>query len=109
MQKFQAVSLNMTTNIATFGAGLRLGNLELALRPYGRALPHGTCAGVGVGGHFTAGGDGFTARAYGLAIDSLVAMDVVLANGSIVHATPTAYPEVFFVGRYRDYTGARCV
>lgn len=43
------------------------------------------------------GGDGFTARAYGLAIDSLRAMDVVLANGSLVHATPTSYPDVFFV------------
>lgn len=37
------------------------------------------------------------ARAHGLAIDSLVAIDVVLANGSLVHATPTAYPDVFFV------------
>lgn len=37
------------------------------------------------------------ARAHGLAIDSLVAMDVVLANGSLVHATSTSYPDVFFV------------
>ncbi|KAL1858307.1 hypothetical protein Daus18300_009925 [Diaporthe australafricana] len=96
LQKFQSVSLDSKTNIATFGAGLRLGNLELALRPTGRALPHGTCANVGAGGHFTIGGDGFTTRAYGLAIDSLVAMDVVLANGSLVHATATEYKDVFF-------------
>ncbi|KAJ0106777.1 hypothetical protein J7T55_001301 [Diaporthe amygdali] len=96
LQKFQDVSLDSNTNIATFGAGLRLGNLELALRPTGRALPHGTCANVGVGGHFTIGGDGFTTRAYGLAIDSLVAIDVVLANGSLVHATATDYKDVFF-------------
>lgn len=50
-----------------------------------------------MGGHFTTGGDGFMARKYGLAIDSLVAIDVILANGSIVHATPTSYPDVFFV------------
>lgn len=97
LQKFQSVSLDKSTNIATFGAGLRLGNLELALQPTGRALPHGTCANVGAGGHFTIGGDGFTTRAYGLAIDSLVGMDVVLANGSIVHATSTDYKDVFFV------------
>lgn len=97
LQKFQSVSLDKTTDIATFGAGLRLGNLELALQSTGRALPHGTCANVGAGGHFTIGGDGFTTRAYGLAIDSLVGMDVVLANGSLVHATSTEYKDVFFV------------
>jgi FAD/FMN-containing dehydrogenase len=97
LAKFQSVSLDKNTNVATFGAGLRLGNLELALRPTGRAIPHGTCANVGAGGHFTIGGDGFTTRAYGLAIDSLVGMDVILANGSIVHATSTEYKDVFFV------------
>lgn len=55
LQKFQNVTFDITSKIATFGPGVRLGNLELALRPYGRALPHGTCAGVGAGGHFTTG------------------------------------------------------
>lgn len=55
LQKFQNVSFDSTTDIATFGPGVRLGNLELALRPYGRALPHGTCTGVGAGGHFSIG------------------------------------------------------
>lgn len=105
LQKFQSVSVDKTTNIATFGAGLRLGNLELALQPTGRALPHGTCANVGAGGHFTIGGDGFTTRAYGLAIDSLVGMDVVLANGSVVHATSTEYKDVFFVSTPKTLVG----
>lgn len=105
LQKFQSVSLDKSTNVATFGAGLRLGNLELALQPTGRALPHGTCANVGAGGHFTIGGDGFTTRAYGLAIDSLVGMDVVLANGSVVHATSTEYKDVFFVSTAKPLVG----
>lgn len=96
-QNFQNVSVDKKSYIATFGAGVRLGNLELALRPYGRALPHGTDSRVGAGGHFTMGGDGFTTRTWGLAIDSLVGMDVVLANGSLVHATAKSYSDVFFV------------
>lgn len=96
-QNFQNVSVDTKSFMATFGAGVRLGNLELALRPYGRALPHGTDSRVGSGGHFTMGGDGITSRAWGLAIDSLVGMDVVLANGSFVHATAKSYPDVFFV------------
>ncbi|KKY39098.1 putative glucooligosaccharide oxidase [Diaporthe ampelina] len=98
LQRFQSVSLDYETNVATFGPGLRLGNLKLELRPTGRALPHGTCANVGAGGHFAIGGDGFTTRAYGLAIDSLLGVDVVLANGSVVHATSTEYKDVFPAG-----------
>lgn len=97
LQNFQKVTVDQKSFIATFDAGVRLGNLELALRPYGRALPHGTDSRIGAGGHFTMGGDGFTTRTWGLAIDSLVAMDVVLANGSLVHATNVSYPDVFFV------------
>lgn len=99
LQKFQDVTLDKKTNVATFGAGLRLGNLELALLPFGRSLPHGTCTNVGAGGHFTIGGAGFTSRKYGLAVDSLVGMDVVLANGSRVHASTSENTDVFFAMR----------
>lgn len=96
-QRFQDVSYDENSKVATFGAGVRLGNLALALQEYGRAVPHGTCSNVGVGGHFTHGGNGFTSRAHGMAIDSLVAMDVVLADGTLVHATATEHSDVFFV------------
>ncbi|KAL8954546.1 MAG: hypothetical protein Q9183_007060, partial [Haloplaca sp. 2 TL-2023] len=64
-----------------------------------RALPHGTCPGVGVGGHATHGGFGLSSRAWGLTLDTIVGLDVVLANGSFVHATSTAYPDVYYALR----------
>ena len=96
-QRFQDVSYDEESTLATFGAGLRLGNLALAMQEHGRAIPHGTCTNVGVGGHFTVGGNGFTTRAHGLAIDSLVGIDVVLANGKLVHATEDNFSDVSFV------------
>lgn len=36
---------------------------------------------------------------WGLALDTIVALDAVLANGSIIHATSTSYPNVYFVSR----------
>lgn len=79
---------------------MRLGNLALGIYDQGqRALPHGTCPGVGIGGHFTHGGYGYASRLWGLALDTIVALDVVLANGSYIHATATQYPEVFFAMR----------
>ena len=45
------------TGIATVGGGARLGNMATAIYNQGqRALPHGTCPTVGIGGHFTHGG-----------------------------------------------------
>lgn len=100
LQELNSISVDNSTYVAAVGGGVRLGNLALGI--YGqarRALPHGTCPGVGIGGHFTHGGYGHDSRLWGLALDTIVAMDVVLANGSFVHATPSSYPDIFFALR----------
>ncbi|KAK7959547.1 uncharacterized protein PG986_004401 [Apiospora aurea] len=63
------------------------------------AIPHGTCPSVGVGGHFTHGGYGHASRAWGLAMDQIVAMDVVLANGNLVYTEAGINPDLFFAMR----------
>jgi hypothetical protein len=99
LEGFQGVTVD-SNGVATVGAGIRLGNLATAIYNQGaRALPHGTCPGVGIGGHFTHGGFGFSSRAWGLSLDTIVGLDVVLANGSAVHATSTAYPQIFWAMR----------
>jgi FAD/FMN-containing dehydrogenase len=55
--------------------------------------------GVGIGGHATHGGYGHTSRNWGLAMDAIVAADVVLANGTLVKASAGSYPEVFWAVR----------
>jgi FAD/FMN-containing dehydrogenase len=100
LENLQNVSVD-SKGLATVGSGLRLGNLATAIfNQAGRALPHGTCPGVGVGGHFTHGGFGYSSRAWGLSLDTIVALDIVLANGSYVHATQNNYPDVFYVSTY---------
>ncbi|KAL8912101.1 MAG: hypothetical protein Q9171_002817 [Xanthocarpia ochracea] len=99
LQSFQQVSLDVN-NIAKVGGGVRLGNLAQAIYDQKqRALPHGTCPGVGIGGHATHGGFGFSSRAWGLTLDTIVGLDVVLANGSSVKATSTAYPDIYYALR----------
>jgi hypothetical protein len=51
MLNFMTVAVDSSTGIAMIGPGNRLGNVALALNDKGRALPHGTCPYVGVGGH----------------------------------------------------------
>jgi FAD/FMN-containing dehydrogenase len=109
LRNLRDVEVDGATGIARVGGGVRLGPLSLAI--YGedtdgagardnstkRALAHGTCPAVGIGGHYTHGGYGHFSRAWGLALDQIVAMDVVLANGTIVHASREKHQDIFFV------------
>jgi hypothetical protein len=99
MENFQNVSVG-SNGVATVGAGLRLGNMALAIyNQSNRALPHGDCPGVGIGGHATHGGYGYSSRAWGLALDTIIGLDVVLANGTFIQTSRTSYPDIFWALR----------
>ena len=64
-----------------------------------RYIPHGTCLGVGIGGHATVGGAGPSSRLVGLTVDHITEVEVVTANSKIVHASNTQNPDLFFAIR----------
>jgi FAD/FMN-containing dehydrogenase len=78
------------------GPGARWGEVAQALHPYGWAITSGDYGGVGVGGLATAGGIGFLARAHGLTIDHVRAVEMVLADGSVVRADEHHHPDLFW-------------
>jgi hypothetical protein len=43
------------------------------------------------------GGYGFTSRKWGLTLDTIQSLEVVLANGTIVTVSLTNHPDLFFV------------
>ncbi|KAI2469142.1 putative glucooligosaccharide oxidase [Annulohypoxylon bovei var. microspora] len=82
--------------------GVRLGNLAKAIYSelgQNRALPHGTCAGVGLGGHLTHGGFGLFSRAWGLAMDHIVGMTVITADGNCIFADQDQNGDLFYAMR----------
>lgn len=81
------------------GPGARWVDVARVLSPHGLAISSGDYGGVGVGGLATAGGVGWFARSHGLTIDHLCAVDVVLADGSLVHASETENPDLFWAVR----------
>ena len=100
LKYFNTVSVDNATNIATIGPGARLGNVALALFKQGqRAFSHGTCPGVGIGGHVLGGGYGYSSRTHGLALDALVEATVVLANGTLATASTTKNADLFWALR----------
>lgn len=85
--------------VANVGAGTRLRQVSSVLYAHGRAIPHGTCPSVGIGGHATVGGLGPTSRLWGLTLDHIEEMTVVLSDGEVVTASTTSHPELFFALR----------
>nr|BFE74133.1 FAD-binding oxidoreductase [Actinoplanes digitatis] len=81
------------------GPGARWTDVAGALLPHGWALSSGDYGGVGVGGLATAGGVGWLARKHGLTIDRLRGVEMVLADGAVVRASPAEHPDLFWAVR----------
>lgn len=89
--------MDTTTWTATIGGGTLLADVTKRLHNAGgRAMAHGTCPQVGLGGHATIGGLGPTSRMWGSALDHVEEVQVVLANSSIIRASEIENPDVFF-------------
>ncbi|KAJ7089829.1 glucooligosaccharide oxidase [Mycena belliarum] len=99
LSKMKAINVRSATNTAIIEMGNRLGDIALTLNAAGRALPHGTCSYVGIGGHSGYGGFGFTSRAWGLTLDTIKSATVVLANGTIVTASSKVNTDLFWAIR----------
>lgn len=90
-------SYDNSTGYATVGAGSQLGSVTTALYNSGeRAVAHGSCPDVGIGGHATIGGVGPTSRQWGATIDHVVSATVVLADGRIVTVSETENPDLLW-------------
>ncbi|TAQ90048.1 hypothetical protein B7494_g1626 [Chlorociboria aeruginascens] len=97
LKHFQQFSMNYDTWQATIGSGTALGDVTQRLHDAGkRAMAHGTCPAVGIGGHATIGGLGPTSRQWGSALDHVEEVEVVLANSTITRASPTQNPDLFW-------------
>ncbi|KAF4595443.1 glucooligosaccharide oxidase [Ophiocordyceps camponoti-floridani] len=99
LSSMNQVTVNKDTS-AEIGGGVRLGNLDKALFDQGkRAMSHGTCANVGFGGHSLHGGYGYESRLWGLSLDHIQSLEVVLANGTVAEASPTKNEDLFWAVR----------
>jgi FAD/FMN-containing dehydrogenase len=93
------IIVDPAASTVTVGAGCLLKEIDAATQEYGLALPCGIFGGTGIAGLTLGGGLGHLTRSYGLTIDNLLDADVVLADGSIVHASATSHPDLFWALR----------
>jgi hypothetical protein len=79
--------------------GCTSGDVDHATHAFGLAVPFGIVSTTGVSGLTLGGGTGYLTRQHGLTIDNLLEADVVLANGSIVTASQSQHPDLFWALR----------
>jgi len=86
-------------HLVRIGGGATWGQVAEVLAPHGLAISSGDTKSVGVGGLTLTGGIGWKVRKYGLALDSVVAAEVVTADGALVRASAQEHPELFWAIR----------
>lgn len=99
MSEMNGVGVNTDLKQARVQAGAGLGKLYAELEAVGLHVPGGECDTVGVAGHMSGGGYGFTTREFGLNCDVVQQIWMMLANGGIVRANKNQNADLFWAVR----------
>ena len=99
LRDLDEVKVDPATRTVWVGGGATVGAVLKALEPHGLVVGFGDSGDVGVGGIVTGGGVGNLSRLYGTTVDSVLAAEVVLADGRIVTASPDSEPDLFWAIR----------
>jgi FAD/FMN-containing dehydrogenase len=81
------------------GAGALWRDVDHATHAFGLAVPSGIISTTGVAGLTLGGGIGYLTRKYGLTIDNLLAVEMVLADGRFVTANAKENADLFWAVR----------
>lgn len=96
---FNTWEIDPVARTASAGPGVRSQVFQQALGEHGLYFPTGTCPTVALGGFVLGGGTGFTCTKDGSACYSLTAIDVVTADGELVHADDQSHPDLLWAAR----------
>lgn len=100
MANFNEIKYNSKTQNLRIGAGCLFDEVYKEIAQYKRNIVGGaTAAGVGVAGWLLGGGYSLLTNQYGLGIDNLVEVQVVLCNGNSVKASAERNSDLFFAIR----------
>lgn len=95
----KGIRVDPVSRTAQVAGGSTWGEVDHATHAFGLAAPSGIVSTTGVGGLTLGGGVGHLTRKYGLTIDNLLEVDLVLADGSFVTANSDRNQDLFWAVR----------
>ncbi len=99
LSHLKGLHIDVEGQVAWAGAGLTAGEYTSAAAEHGLATPFGDTGSVGIAGLTLGGGIGWLVRKYGLAIDALLSVEIVTADGRVLIASETEHPDLFWAVR----------
>ena len=94
-----AIQVDPEARTAWAQGGLTAGAYTEAVGAHGLVTGFGDTGSVGIGGLTLGGGVGYLVRSQGLTIDSLLAAELVTADGRVLQVDAEAHPELFWAIR----------
>jgi FAD/FMN-containing dehydrogenase len=99
LSEMKGIHVDPKQRTVRVAGGATWGDVDHATHAFGLATPSGFISTTGVGGLTLGGGIGYLARTYGLSLDNLLSVDMVLADGSYVTASADEHPDLFWAVR----------
>jgi hypothetical protein len=99
LSPMRAVQVDGSNNTVRVEGGCVWGEVDKACHEFGLAVPSGILSTTGVGGLTLGGGTGYLSRHFGLTIDNLLQVEMVLADGSYVTANQSENADLFWAVR----------
>ncbi|PKV84945.1 FAD-binding oxidoreductase [Streptomyces sp. TLI_146] len=96
LRRMHEVTVHPAAHAVRVQGGAVMSHLDRATQPYGLATTGGRVSTTGVGGFVLGGGSGWLDRSFGLAVDNLLGVELVTADGSVVMASAEENPELFW-------------
>lgn len=99
MSRLDAIDIDAARGIACAGPGCWSVDLDRALRKHGLFFPVAHAVDVGLGGFLLQGGFGWNSRVLGLGCENVVGLDVVTADGELIHASADENADLYWAAR----------
>src|SRR5215216_7743987 len=99
LSQMRGIHVDPSDSTVRVEGGCVWGDVDNATHEFGLAVPSGILSSTGVGGLTLGGGTGYLSRHYGLTIDNLLSVDMVLADGRCVTANRDENADLFWAVR----------
>ena len=99
LSPMRRVVIDAETRVAQVGGGATWADVNEATNAHGLATTGGVVSTTGVGGLTLGGGMGWLMATHGLAIDNLLSVEMVGADGQVILADENTHPELFWAVR----------